>query len=251
MKKHAIVLGFLLCLVFPGLTLAQADRRAEANALLGQLTSSSQVERIHAAKQISRAGLIDKRLYAEVARQLQAGYATARDPYTVDEMAWLCKALAASGDSGYRPLLDEVAGRAPNDKLRRYAAQSSSQIEDYAKRVTVMNSSENRDASLSPEENRLLNMLASDDLKLTRDAAMKITRRGKTDPKVFDAAATALTALLAKNTDDSLADDTMSWLCKALAASGDRKYAAPLQEVLNQSGSAKVRSYASKALNAL
>jgi hypothetical protein len=251
MKNRVIFFGILFCLLFSGAFFAQADRSAEVDSLLARLASSSSVERVNAAKIITRAGLADQRLYAKVATLLQEGYATGTDADHIDEMAWLCKALAASGNTEYRPLLEEVAANAPSDKLKRYAEQSNGLIEDYAKRSQVLNDTERWDKSLSAEENRLFNMLGSDDLKLRRDAARMMARRGKADPKVFDAAAAALTGMAKNIRDESLYIDTMAWLCNALAASGDHKYVEALKEVQAATDNSKLNKYVSKALGAL
>lgn len=251
MKRRVIFFGILFYLLLSGTSFAQKDRSAEIDSLMAQLSSSSSIERINAAKIITRSGLTDDRLYAKVAIMLKKGYAAGADHDHVDEMSWLCKALAASGNTKYRPLLEEVAANAPSDKLRRYAEQSEGLIEEYAKRSQVLNDTGGWDKSLSAEENRLLNMLGSDDLKLRRDAAKMIVRRGKTDPKVFDAAADSLTGMAKDIRNESLYIDTMAWLCKALAASGDSKYIAALKEVQAASDNSKLNSYVSKALNAL
>ncbi len=47
-----------------------------------------------------------------------------RDNMHVDAMAWLCKALARTGSSKYRPTLQQVAESANNKKLRGYAAKA-------------------------------------------------------------------------------------------------------------------------------
>ncbi len=251
MKNRAIFFGVLFYLLFSGMSFAQVDRSAEVDSLLARLASSSSVERVDAAKIITRAGLADQRLYAKVATLLREGYAAGTDADHIDEMAWLCKALAASGNTEYRPLLEKVAANAPGGKLKRYAEQSNGLIEDYAKRRQVLNDTERWDKSLSAEENRLLNMLGSDNLKLRRDAAKILVRRGRADPKVFDAAADALTGMAKDIPNDSLYIDTMAWLCKALAVSGDRKYVAPLQEIQAATDNSKLRKYVSQALGAL
>ena len=251
MKKHAIVFGILLSLFFAGTVSGQPDRGAEVDSLLRgsppPVGSSGSIPPKSSAAQ----GLTDPRLYARLAALLKEGYAGAVDADPVDEMAWFCKALAASGDADYRPLLQEVAAHAPTDKLKHYAEQSNALIEDYAKRNQVLNATESWDASLSVEENRLLNMLASSDSNLKRDAAKLIVRRPRVDPKVFAAAAAALTGMAGDNPGDALDIDTMAWLCKALAASGDHTYVAPLQQVMEKTESQKLKDYAAKAMKAL
>ncbi len=42
----------------------------------------------------------------------------------VDATAWLCKALGATGNGRYRGVLEEVAGKAADGKVRKYASQA-------------------------------------------------------------------------------------------------------------------------------
>lgn len=42
----------------------------------------------------------------------------------VDATSWMCKALGASGDVRYRGILQEIADKAPEKKVRKYAEQS-------------------------------------------------------------------------------------------------------------------------------
>jgi len=251
MKNYVVFIGALFCLLIAGISFAQPDRSTEIDALLAGLESASSVKRVNAAKIISRSGLTDQNLYAKIATLIKDGYLAGTEPNHVDEMAWLCKALAASGNDKYRPLLEEVAENAPSEKLKSYAKQSSELIEGYAQRSLILNQSDAWDDNLSAEENRLLNMLNSDNINLKRDAAKMIVRRLKTDTKVFDTAAETLIDMGKDFQYENTYVDTMAWLCKALAASGDRKYVATLEQVISTSDNSKLRTYASKALNSL
>lgn len=53
------------------------------------------------------------------------GYAiNTRDKLHVDAMAWLCKALSASGMQQYAKTLQEVAENTTNKKLQKHALKS-------------------------------------------------------------------------------------------------------------------------------
>ena len=251
MLQRIFVLLVFWGVLLPGFGFAQQDRSAEISRLMQGLDSVSQVQRVDAAKIISRSGLQDQALYEKIAGMLKAGYGQPFEKDHTDEMAWLCKALAASGDAQYRPLLDEVAEDAPSSKLQRYAKQSAELIETYAQRSEIMNTKEGWDADLSAEENRIVGMLNSDDIALKKDAAKKLARKGSYGEKVFDAAATALLQMSQSSNSDSAYVDCMAWLCKALAASGNRKYVDVLEQVRSNTQSVKLGSYASKALSAL
>jgi len=192
-------------------------------------------------------------LYQKVAALLEAGYAEEFEKNHTDEMSWMCKALAASGDPQYKGLLSEVANNAPSSKLQRYARQSLDLFEQYVKRNQILNAKANWDDQLSAEENRLVSMLRSDDIGLKRDAAKSIVRSFGMNAKVFDAAATAVTEMAKAGTSGNLNGDTIAWLCKALGASGHSKYVDVLNQVLASipEENIKLRSYAIEARNSL
>lgn len=251
--NRIVVLGVLLGLLLSGYGFAQSDRSEEVRRLMVGLESASRVQRINSAKIISRSGLQDQALYLTIADLLKAGYTREYEKDHADEMSWMCKALAASGEPQYRELLDEIVAKSPSLKLKRYAKQSSELIDHYAQRSKILNATDAWDEELSAEENRFVSMLKSDDIGLRRDAAKVIVRNLENDEKVFTAAASALSDMskdLHSHSNNQYVD-TMSWLCKALAASGDSKYIEVLEQVHGNTQNLKLRSYALKALNTL
>lgn len=251
MHRRWLCFGFLVALLWSGITPAQVDRSAEVDTLLAGLASPSITARINAAKIISRSALIEPRLYARVAGLLEQGYGVASSAEQIDEMAWLCRALAASGGLDYRPLLDEVAMRTLSPKLQRYAGLSSGAIKANARRNRIVNAAERWDPALSADENRLLRLLEADDIGMKREAAKEILRRVRTDSRIYDASAAALTAMAQNVPEDPLYVDTLAWLCKVLAASGTSKYMAPLQQLDAATEDSKVKKYVSQALGTL
>jgi len=182
---------------------------------------------------------------------LEAGYRRPYEKDHADEMAWMCKALAASGDSQYMALFERIMKESPSVKIRRYARQSTELLEQYAQRSQVLNATDHWDESLSAEDNRLISMLRSDDLGLKRDAAKMIVRSVGNDAKVYAAAALALQGMAQQIKIDSLYVDTMAWLCKALAASGDSDYIADLKALHDGTDNYKLKTYTKKAIRAL
>lgn len=250
MKKRLMVWGLCLLLALAGVVQAQVDRSGEAAALMKGLESTSRSARIDTAKRITQAGLTDGALYDKVAALLQAGYGEAVEANAVDEMAWLCKALAASGDTRHQPLLEEVAIQAPNVKLQKYARQSIDSFAEYQERIRVLNTTSDWNAALTAEENRLVGMLGSENPELKRDAAKTIVRDSPVAEAVYDAAASALSEMMASRAMDNLSVDTLAWLCKALGASGMDKYAPALEQVA-ASGNKKLAKFANTALQEL
>jgi hypothetical protein len=214
-----IVLGIMVSLFFSGYSFSQIDSSGEVEKLVVGLESASRIQRVNAAKVISRSSFQDTKLYKKIAVIIENGYMLPYEKDRADEIAWMCKALAASGNTSYRELLNTVAQNSPSIKIKRYARTSSESIEYYSERSKILNKSNNFDEDLTSEENRLLNMLRSDDLTLKRDAAKIITRNMDKNDKVFIVVAETLKSMAETYQRSSLSVDTMSWLCKALSSS--------------------------------
>lgn len=74
------------------------------------------------AKRVYYAHSDNSELVALAAKILQKGYQQAKnDSDQISSMAWLIKALAESGDVRYKALLSEVAEKANNKKVVKYA----------------------------------------------------------------------------------------------------------------------------------
>lgn len=250
MKKQLLIVVVAVLLI-PAVALSQTDRRAEVDKLSAGIKSVSRTQRVNAAKLISRSGLQDQGLYEKIAQILKAGYGLPHEKDHADEMSWMCKALAASGDAQYKALLDEIAAKSPSMKIKRYAKQSSELLEQYAQRSAILNATENWDEGLSAEDNRLLNMLQSNDIGLRRDAAKMVVRNVGVDAKVFNAVAQTLKSMDTDFRNDTVYVDCMAWLCKALAASGNREYVDVLENLDSATQNIKVTTYVKKAISAL
>lgn len=81
-------------------------------------------EQKDAAKRLVRAKYSDTVVLDVVEKVLLRSYQSADD----DTMAWLCKALGASGQGKYKTTLSKVAGSATSRKLKRYAEESLGQL---------------------------------------------------------------------------------------------------------------------------
>jgi TolB-like protein len=93
------------------------------------LRSGNLRSKTDAAKLIVREKVRDTAVLDVVEQELLKGYlASGDDRGAVDAMAWLCKALGASGNGKYRGSLQTVAQKAPHRKLQKYAEQSLGQL---------------------------------------------------------------------------------------------------------------------------
>lgn len=104
-------------------------------------------------------------------------------------------------------------------------------------------------AQLSSQEQRLVNLMTSGDLRELRIATQKIAQSENVSTQVLDIAAEIL--LRKYEHARSYEVDTVAWLAKALGFSKNRRYYQALTEVANSATSKKLRAHATKAVKKL
>ncbi len=240
----------ILCTLFllsSSVIIAADDKTIDA--YLEQLQSPSVFQRTEAAKRITGEMISERRLFDRINQMLLNSYLLESPSEAhIDEMAWLCKALASSGRPEYRGTLQQVAGFAASSKLKHYARQSLDLIEDYSARNALIDQADVSDPELSREENNYVKMLLSQRWDLQRDAAKRIFRAGQLHPRVYSAVNEALLRGAENQEWDNLSIDAMAWMCKALGASGRTEYRETLEKISAYEGNFKLQSHARKAL---
>lgn len=108
---------------------AKPSAADNAQKYVKQIKSGDARSQRDAAKRIIREQLFDSSVMDVVSSQLKQDFnQNARDRNHIDAMAWMCKALGASGNSKYRDTLALVSKEAQNRKLRGYAQKSLAQL---------------------------------------------------------------------------------------------------------------------------
>lgn len=237
-------------LITPAEINASMDRSKEVEQYIEILNSGTVSRQIGAAKEITRAGLSDPKLFDLINTQLLDNYLQSSGSDHVDYMAWLCKALASSGVSKYKPTLVKIAETTKDSKLERYARQSLELFEQYAEINKIVSDEGNASPGRDPEVTKIINMLTSNMMKLKRDAAKMVTRKDYSDPVIYEIINDELLTGYTSATD-KVAVDAMSWLCKALATSGNPLYKETLRKIVDDSGNSKLVKYAKKALKSM
>jgi hypothetical protein len=255
-KNMQTILALTFCLMGTFLNipvLANSSQSAEVDKYIQMLGSTSYKTRLDAAKLISRSGITDSRLYTIINKKLLTEFNTKdlnRDH--IDEMSWMCKALASSGSSDYIPTFEKIIQAANSAKLKKYAKQSLSLISEYAERNKLLNDTTNIDSNLSSEINKYIKMLKSDNITFKRDAAKLIYRGQFSEKKLFDVLSDELLkGYKQTSTNDRNYIDAMAWMCKALASSGMTEYKQTLREIIENSSSMKLQKYAKQSLGKL
>ena len=246
MKK---IIGLLvLCyLMLIGCGFAQGDNRSlEIVKLTLGLESTNEAQRINSAKFIFNFKLKDQALHEKVAEILSNGYQQEMNAEHLEEMSWMCKALAVSEDLQYIQLLKNVALESPSEELRNNAMESAGLIYNAQKSIQL-----NTQESFSKKQNQLIDMLKSGNLNVRRNAAKSITLTAGDYEPVYIVVEETLLAMVDNFRNRSLNIDTMAWLCKALASSGDSRYVEVLKDVRSRTSNLKLHSHINKALGLL
>lgn len=106
----------------------QSHLTSEESRYITMLQSNNSLAVRDAAKSICRVQSLDESVYNEVSNVLASGeQSLGSDANSIDALAWLCKALASSGNSKYKQVLG-IASNSKNSKIRKYAAQAAKSL---------------------------------------------------------------------------------------------------------------------------
>ena len=99
-------------------------------------------------------------------------------------------------------------------------------------------------------EQRNIDLLADGGATSIRNASQSIYHSGSTNREVLDVVAEVLLTKY-KSGGGSTQIDAMAWAAKALGQSGDSRYRAVLEEVLNNSSNKKLKKHTKKSLKGI
>ncbi len=247
-----VIFSAVLILSFTDVLHAGSDLSAEVDKYVNMLKSDSVKIRTDAAKRIYKSRFTDPEPLTIMKEKLLKEYNLHPNSISrTDEMAWYCLALASSGNTDYMKTLTTVAEKAVNVILKRHANDSRVLVLQYAKSDKITAAALKVNNNLSPEINKYIGLLKSNDFGLIRNAAKSITRARFTEEKLYDVINEELLKGYKILPKDRGHIDAMAWLCKALGASGMAKYKPTFQEVSENSSNKKLRRYAKKQLKKL
>ena len=104
---------------------------------------------------------------------------------------------------------------------------------------------------MNPEQAKYMRMLGSSKYDDQKDAAKQMVKVKLRDTVVLDEVEKILLRGYQSNEDKNDRIDTLSWLCKALGASGQSKYKATLSLIASSAPNRKLQGYAEKSLKEL
>jgi len=193
-----------------------------------------------AVEELASMGLSDPRIYDPLEKRILAEHkAVEAERAEKDRVARYIRALGFSGQEKYLPTLRSFLG---NPVYERYAKDALQQQPDYQRWNPIISSRASFDPQLSDDDNRVMNMLRSDDLMLMRIAAKRVYFAPN------DQALAQIAEQVRKRylQSDPERVDAVAWLVKALGRT--IAYDDLLQEVKASAPDRKVRNAADSAL---
>lgn len=199
------------------------------------------------AEQMVYYGIEDDRLYQQLAKTIEANL----DPESAkiaDNVAWLSKGLAASGDDKYKPVLDKMVA-SEDAKLKRYGKESLERLELYKQWNPLIRDHSSDGLAFEKGLYQVYyNMISSKEPELMRIGAKRIEFERISDPLVLDRLRDRLQEEAARDLSDRDWVDAVSWMARALAVSGGDAYRQDLLKVGEDAPNRKIARFATKYL---
>ena len=181
----------------------------ELENYISAVQSGSADTKVEAARKIINSAITDQRLYAAVNKVLLDTYSKADSGDDVDALAWLCKALATSGNPEYKATLENIVQNADSRKLRKYAEQSMETLADY---VIIKAPNPDLPEDLSPEAKQYINMIQSGRDDLVESAASKVFKSDITEALLYDKIEEQIKSSFQQNADDKKHVNAVAWM---------------------------------------
>jgi len=233
----------VLFLSLPALALAATLEDDVQN--LVKVFSGDKSQHVPAVRTLAWMGVSDARVF-DVVEQLLKSDANAAIGNRIeqDRVAHYIRALGFSGNPKYLPTLQSYAGdrtyeRAMNNALRDFP--------QYQRWNSVISNRAGFDAKYSDDVNRVMNMLAADDVQLKGLGARRIFHAPHHDEAVLERLAQEAKANYTKTSDPESAD-AIAWMLKALGSARNPKYVALLEEAVRGAPDRKVKNGAAAGL---
>jgi hypothetical protein len=201
------------------------------------------------AEKLAWSGLSTPTLFDVIEQRLVAVAGDTSKP-GLQLTGWLIKALSYSGDTRYLSTLESLQGSSAR-KVRNYAIEGSERLEMYRELNPVLAANITGNTLAQVERQRVGNLLQSTNYEALRLGAKRVASAYRDDAELLGLARQRLLEEYTKGLNDKVYMDTMAWLVKALAESGDSAYRATLEEVANTTSDRKLAKRARKYASAL
>ena len=257
MRSIAVV---VLALVFHGL--AAAATLEEDVKRLVEVFNGDKSAHVSAVRTLAWMGISDPRVYDIVEQRLKADVAARDDrrnrgvvaefsfrddKLERERVAHYLRAFGFSGNEKYLPILKTFQ---EDSEYARHARNALKEFPQYQKwNPVISNRATFFDTKYSDDVNRVMNMLAAEDIKLKGLGARRIRHAPHHDEPLFERLEKEARALYPKAKDfDAETNDAVAWMLIALGSSRNPKYIPLLEEALNGTSDPKIRTGATSGL---
>jgi len=245
MKGSMKVLFIYLTVVFSSTISAE---QYDLNYYIDIFKDKSSDEQKTAAATLQWAGLSDQRLFDQIQKNVQQITNNGIASKDSDYASWMLKALGFSGNEKYREFVSTYQTGAYSSKVRKYSQQAVELIDKHKTLNLIISDNSNVNVKESIVDNRLANMIRSEQYELKRMAAKRIHYDHKYTPYLLDILAQQIKANYQHVEDNKLMIDANAWMLKALAGSRIKVYQPLVREVSDNSNNSKLQRYAKKYL---
>lgn len=193
-------------------------------------------------------GISDTRFFNLVEEDLKSVSLNELSSKKLEDIGWQIQALAYSGNEKYKPSIERFL-KAKSNKLRRNAKSSLKVLPKFSDWNLIISASLSGLDESKLLQQRVMNMLNSDDYNLIRSGASRVHEYHISDASLVAKVATRLKEkyplVIAKFPDA----DAVAWLCKVLGETGDAQYLPLLEEVRDNAKADTVKKWAKKAID--
>lgn len=247
MIKNFYNLLFSLIVIF-SFNVHASSNNEETQKYLDIFSNGEWSEQLKACNELQWIGFTDTQVFDVIESDLIAGHINARSKEALDKMSWYSKVLGISGNEKYRATLEQVAQSNAHKKVKKYANEGLDNINKYKKWNPIIRDQSNINPEKSALINGFSNMIRSDDWELKRIAAKRIFFDKITDAYLLRIVEEDIKKHYKDNISGRVEIDSLAWLTKAVASSGNLNYEAIVTEVANNASNRKVKNYAKKYL---
>jgi hypothetical protein len=247
-KSVNLILAAVLSL-FSCLALAYPTNAERIEGYVQILESGGDRSQQEMLNRLQWSGLSDPALFDVIEKRLLQRYQECcLSGDAIDLIAYHVRALGYSGNEKYRATLDEVKQNAEHGALKRHAGKALVDLPRWDKWLALLPAPVMAASGQSIETATYQQMLDVDNIFVQRLAARAIFHEQNRDAVLLEKAVALVEASYMNANLEEEAEDTVAWLCKAIAVAGTSEQHAFLLRVAEQTPSRKIAKYAKKHL---
>lgn len=200
--------------------------------------------RIKAIDELAWKGISDPRVFDPIEQRVLAESANGFAGIDPNDIEHDIRALSFSGQAKYMGTLSKVAA---DSRYARTVRTGMTDLPHYQAWNPVISNRATWDPNLSDDDNRLINMLHSNDFVLKRLAGKRMYFENK-DPAVLEAAAAAIKASFHdKHSGDDA--DGLAWMIKGLGSAKQMQYRPLFVQIAAEAPDHEAVSHAQRVLD--